>query len=90
MECDDAIKQMQLTMKGNKKNAMGVRKRQAAKSRAHAKRHKKECNKYKKLIQRNIHDLSVSAAIIDDLEMNVASHLRTQAELKESHKRAMV
>ena len=69
MECDDVINQMQLTMKVNKKKALGVRKRQAAKSRAAAKRHKKEINKYKRLIQCNLHDLFVSAAIIDDLGM---------------------
>ena len=89
VECDDAINQMQLTMKDNEKKALGVRKRQAAKSRAATKRHKKESNKYKRLIQRNLNDLSVSAAIIDDLGMKVTSHLRTQDELKESHKRAM-
>ncbi len=32
MECDDAINQMQLTMKDNEKKALGVQKRQAAKS----------------------------------------------------------
>ena len=53
------------------------------------KRHKKESNKSKILIQRNLHDLSVSAAKNNDLEMKVASHLRTQAALKKSHKNAM-
>jgi hypothetical protein len=62
MACDDAINQMQLTMKDNEKKASSVRKRQAAKSIAANKRHKKESNKSKRLIQRNLHDLSVSAA----------------------------
>jgi hypothetical protein len=47
VESDDAINQMQLTMKDNEKKALGVRKRQAAKSRAATNHHKKESNKYK-------------------------------------------
>ena len=89
VECDDAINQMQLTMRENKKKALGVRKRQAAKSRAATKHHKKEGNKYMRLIQCNLHDLSVFVAIIDDLGMKVTSHLRTQDELKKSHKGAI-
>ena len=85
MACDDAIDQMQLTMKDNEKKALSVRKRQAAKSIAANKRHKKESNKSKRLIQRNLHDLSVTAAKNNDLEMKVASHLKTQA----SHDNAM-
>ena len=46
-------------------------------------------NKSKRLIHRNLHDLSVSAAKNNDLEMKVASHLRTQAALKKSHESAM-
>jgi len=84
-----AINQIQLTMKDNEKKALGVWKRQTAKSRAATKRHKKESNKSKRLIQRNLHDLSVSAAKIDYLEMKVVSQLRTQTELKESHQNAM-
>ena len=84
-----ATNQIQLTMKDNEKKALGVRKRQTAKSRAAAKRHKKESNKSKRLIQCNLHDLSVSAAKIDYLEMKVASQLRTQTELTESHQNAM-
>ena len=72
-------------MKDNEKKASSVRKRQAAKSIAANKRHKKESNKSKRLIQRNLHDLSVSAAKNNDLEMKVASHLITQA----SHENAM-
>ena len=34
-----------------------------------------------------LHDLSVSAAKNNDLEMKVASHLRTQAALKKLHTR---
>ncbi len=89
MECDDAINQMQLTMKDNKKKALSVQKRQAAKSIATTKQHKKESNKSKRLIQCNLHDLSVSVAKNNDLEMKVASHLRTQAALKKSHESAM-
>ena len=84
-----AINQIQLTMKDNEKKALGVWKRQTAKSRAATKRHKKESNKSKSLIQRNLHDLSVSAAKIDYLETKVASQLRTQTKLKESHQNAM-
>jgi hypothetical protein len=47
VESDYAINQMQLTMKDNEKKALGVRKRQAAKSRAATNHHKKESNKYK-------------------------------------------
>jgi hypothetical protein len=36
-----------------------------------------------------LHDLSVSAAKNNDLEMKVASHLRTQAALKKSHESTM-
>ena len=79
----------QLTMTDNENKASSVRKRQAAKSIAANKRHKKESNKSKRLSQRNLHDLSVSAAKINDFEMKVASHLRTQAALKKSHKNAM-
>ena len=89
VECDDAINQMQLSMRENEKKALGAGKRQAAKSRAVTKRHKKEGNKYNRLIKGNLRDLSVFVAIIDDLGMKVTSHLRTQDELKESHKRAM-
>ena len=89
MKCDDAINKMQLNMKDNEKKALNVRKRQAVKSIAANKRHKKESNKSKRLSQRNLHDLSVSAAKINDFEMKVASHLRTQAALKKSHKNAM-
>jgi hypothetical protein len=46
-------------------------------------------NKFILLIHPNLHDLSVSAAKNNDLEMKVASHLRTQAALKKSHKSAM-
>ena len=46
-------------------------------------------NKSKRLIHRNLHDLSVSAAKNNDLEMKVASHLRTQAALKKSYESAM-
>ena len=46
-------------------------------------------NKSKRLIHPNLHDLSVSAAKNNDLEMKVASHLRTQAELKKSHESTM-
>ena len=45
VECDDAINQMQLSMRENEKKAMGVRKSQAAKSRAVTKHHKKEGNR---------------------------------------------
>ena len=89
MECDDAINQMQLTMKDNEKKALTVRKRQAVKSIAANKRHKKDSNKSKQLIQRNLHDLSVSNAKINDLEMKVASHLIAQAALQKSHENAM-
>jgi hypothetical protein len=89
MKCDDAINKMQLTMKDNEKKALNVRKRQAVKSIAANKRHKKDSNKSKQLIQRNLHDLSVSNAKINDLEMKVASHLIAQAALQKSHKNAM-
>ena len=46
-------------------------------------------NKSKRLIHCNLHDLSVSAAKNNDLEMKVVSHLRTQAALKKSHESAM-
>jgi hypothetical protein len=89
MECDDAINQMQLTLKDNDKKALRVRKWQTAKSRASIKHHKKDCNKSRRWIQRNLQDLSVSAAKINDLEMKVASFDKTQAELMESHENAM-
>ena len=44
-------------------------------------------NKFILLIHPNLHDLSVSAAKNNDLEMKVASHLRTQAALKKLHMR---
>ena len=46
-------------------------------------------NKSKRLIHCNLHYLSVTAAKNNDLEMKVASHLRTQAALKKSHESSM-
>ncbi len=89
MERDDAINQMQLTLKDNDKKALRVRKRQTAKSRAAIKRHKEDNNKSRRWIQRKFQDLLVSAANINDLEMKVASFDKSQAELKESHEYAM-